>query len=207
MSAAESETPRARTTVRNAVIADYAPLSASLARAFYDDPIFSHFLPDDSTRLKRLEKVMGILFKLGEPHGACYTTANYESITLWRPPNEWDVPFWAYITNGPALLSAFGGGIFRVLSTIDLMEKAHPHEPHWYLQTIGTDPVFQGKGYGGVIMRHTLATADAAHMPCYLESSKETNIPIYRSFGFELTGEMQVPGGGPKMWPMWRKPR
>jgi ribosomal protein S18 acetylase RimI-like enzyme len=194
------------TSVRNATMVDSMLASQSLARAFYDDPVFSHFLPEDSTRLARLEKVMGILFKLGVPHGACFTTTNYESITLWRPPNEWDVPFWAYITNGPALLSAFGGGIMRVLHTMDMMEKAHPHEPHWYLQTIGTDPKFQGKGYGGVIMRHTLATADAAHMPCYLESSKETNIPIYRSFGFELTGEMQVPNG-PKIWPMWRKPR
>jgi ribosomal protein S18 acetylase RimI-like enzyme len=194
------------TTVRKATMADYTLASQSLARAFYDDPVFSFFLPDDTTRLKKLESVMGILFKLGAPHNACFTTTNYESVTLWRPPNEWDVPFWVYITNGPALLSTFGTGIMRVLHTMDMMEKAHPHEPHWYLQTIGTDPKFQGKGYGGVIMRQTLATADAAHMPCYLESSKETNIPIYRSFGFELTGEMQVPNG-PKIWPMWRKQR
>jgi ribosomal protein S18 acetylase RimI-like enzyme len=192
--------------VRPAVKADSKPLSESLARAFEDDPVFSHFLPDDSTRRKKLETVMRILFKLGEPHGACYTTDNYESVTLWRPPSEWDVPFWAYIVNGPALLSTFGGGIGRVLSTMDMMEKVHPHEPHWYLQTIGTDPAFQGKGYGGVIMRDRLAAVDAAHMPCYLESSKDTNIPIYQSFGFKLTGEMQVPNG-PKIWPMWRDAR
>jgi len=193
-------------SVRKAARADSKPLSESLARAFYTDPVFSHFLPDDSKRLKKLEKVMAILFKLGEPHGACYTTDNYESVTLWRPPNEWDVPFCVYIVNGPALLSLFGGGIGRVLSTMDMMEKVHPHEPHWYLQTIGTDPQFQGKGYGGVIMRDRLAAVDAAHMPCYLESSKDTNIPIYQSFGFKLTGEMQVPNG-PKIWPMWRDAR
>ncbi len=197
---------RADTSVRPTVKSDSRPLSASLARAFYDDPVFAHFLPDDSTRLAKLERVMAILFKLGQPHGACYTTKNYESITLWRPPNEWDVPFWAYIVNGPALLSTFGTGIGRVLSTMDMMEKVHPHEPHWYLQTIGTDPKYQGKGYGGVIMRDRLAAVDAAHMPCYLESSKDTNIPIYQSFGFQLTGEMQVPNG-PKIWPMWRDAR
>lgn len=193
-------------TVRSATSSDTRPLSQSLARAFYHDPVFSHFLPDDTTRLKKLEKVMSILFRLGLPHGACYTTNNYESITLWRPPNEWDVPFWAYIVNGPALLSTFGSGIGRVLSTMGMMEKVHPHEPHWYLQTIGTDPKFQGKGYGGAIMRDRLAAVDAAHLPCYLESSKETNIPIYQSFGFRLTGEMQV-AGGPKIWPMWRDAR
>jgi ribosomal protein S18 acetylase RimI-like enzyme len=194
------------TSVRNAARADTEQAALTLARAFYTDPVFAHFLPDDATREASLIKVFRILFKLGQPHGACYTTANYESITLWRPPNEWDVPFWAYITNGPALISAFGSGVFRVMSTMDMMEKAHPHEPHWYLQAIGTDPRFQGKGYGGVIMRDRLAQVDATHMPCYLESSKDTNIPIYQSFGFELTGEMQVPNG-PRIWPMWRKPR
>jgi GNAT superfamily N-acetyltransferase len=192
--------------VRPAVRSDSVPLSQTLARAFYDDPVFSYFIPDDSKRLRKLETVMRILFGLGLPYGACYTTANYESITLWRPPDEWDVPLWAYVTNGPAMISAFGAHIGRVLSTMNMMEKVHPHEPHWYLQTIGTDPVFQGKGYGGVIMRDRLSAVDAARLPCYLESSKDTNIPIYQSFGFRLTGELQVPGG-PKIWPMWRDAR
>lgn len=195
-----------QTSVRKATRADHTPLTQSLARAFYTDPVFSFFIPDDSVRLKKLETVFGILFKLGLPHGACYTTDSYESITLWRPPSEWDVPFSAYVTNGPALLSAFGGGILRVLSMMGKMEKIHPHTPHWYLQAIGTDPNFQGKGYGGVIMRDRLAQVDATHMPCYLESSKDTNIPIYKSFGFEVTGEISVPSG-PKVWPMWRDAR
>ena len=194
------------TTVRLAGAADSGPLSQTLARAFFDDPVMMHFLPDDATREANLARVFKIIFKLGLPHGACYTTANYESITLWRPPNGWHVPFWAYIVNGPELLAIFGGGVLRVISTLDMMEKIHPHEPHWYLQTIGTDPRFQGKGYGGVIMRDRLARVDAAHMPCYLESSKDTNIPIYQSFGFKVTGEIKVPDG-PTLWPMWRDPK
>jgi ribosomal protein S18 acetylase RimI-like enzyme len=197
----------ARATVRTATKRDFDAMSASLARAFYDDPVFSFLLPDDSTRLKKLETVLGIFIKTCLPHHTCYTTDNYESVTLWRPPGGWHTPVMAYITNGPALLSAFGGGVFRSLAIVDMMEKIHPKEPHWYLQTIGTDPKFQGKGYGGIIMRDRLAAVDALHLPCYLESSKSTNIPIYQSFGFELTGEIAVPNGGPKIWPMWRNAR
>jgi hypothetical protein len=32
------------------------------------------------------------------------------------------------------------------------------------------------------------------------------NIPIYQSFGFEVTGEIRLPDG-PTLWPMWRKAR
>jgi predicted N-acetyltransferase YhbS len=69
---------------------------------------------------------------------------------------------------------------------------------------LGTDPAKQGKGFGGVAIRRQLANADAQGLPAYLESSKETNIPIYSSFGFEVTGEIKLPDG-PTLWPMWRK--
>jgi hypothetical protein len=32
------------------------------------------------------------------------------------------------------------------------------------------------------------------------------NIPIYASFGFEVTGEIKLPDG-PTLWPMWRQAR
>jgi hypothetical protein len=55
-------------------------------------------------------------------------------------------------------------------------------------------------------MRQQLAVADASRVPCYLESSKPTNIPVYRTFGFEVTREVRLPDG-PRLWPMWRNAR
>lgn len=203
MPAPVSQAARAASQVRPVAMADAEPAAQTLARAFHDDPVMMHFLPDDATRTEKLARVFRILLKLGVPYKSCFVTGAYEAVTLWRPPNRWHVPFTAYLTNAPELLSIFGLGVFRVMSTMDMMEKIHPEEPHWYLQTIGTEPRLQGRGFGSVIMRDRLAEVDAKRLPCYLESSKETNIPIYRSFGFEVTGEIAVPGG-PKIWPMWR---
>jgi ribosomal protein S18 acetylase RimI-like enzyme len=205
-----STAPTAReagVTARSATAADAAEASATLGRAFADDPLMCFLLPDEATRPQKMPKLFGLLFKLGLPYGCCDVTSDFGAVALWRPPGQWEIPWWQYILNGADFLGLFGfSGARQVTWVMDIVEKNHPHEPHWYLQAIGTDPAKQGKGYGGVVMRRQLERADAAHMPAYLESSKDVNIPIYQSFGFEVTGEIKIPGG-PTLWPMWRKAR
>jgi GNAT superfamily N-acetyltransferase len=192
---------------RAATWADAEPLAQTLARAFHDDPLICFILNDPATRAAKMPRLFKLLFKLGLPHGACDVTEGFEGAALWRPPGQWEIPFWQYVTNGAEFLSLFGpGGGLRVMGVMEHIEKRHPHEPHWYLQAIGTDPAKQGKGYGGVLIRRQLEIADAAGMPAYLESSKDSNIPIYQSFGFAVTGEIKLPDG-PTLWPMWRAAR
>jgi predicted N-acetyltransferase YhbS len=90
---------------------------------------------------------------------------------------------------------------------MELMEKHHPEEPHWYLMVIGSDPNVRGAGFGQALMRSRLDRCDAEGAPAYLENSNPKNEPYYLRFGFEVTGEIKLPDGGPSMWPMWRAPR
>lgn len=190
---------------RAATAADADAAAATLARAFIDDPLICYLLPGEATRPTKMPRLFKLLFKLGLPYGCCDVTSDLGAVALWRPPNRWEIPYWQYITNAREFLGLFGvGGALKVMSTMEVIEKRHPHEPHWYLQAIGTDPAKQGKGYGGVVIRRQLAAADDARVPAYLESSKANNIPIYQSFGFEVTGEINLPDG-PTLWPMWRK--
>ena len=196
-----------RAQARAAVASDAQAISETLGRAFVDDPLTCFFLPDETQRPAKMPRLFKLLFKLGLPHGACDVTSGYEAAALWRPPDQWHIPFYQYITNGPDFVGLFGvANGLRVMSAMDVIEKRHPKEPHYYLQAIGTDPAKQGKGFGGIVMRRQLAVADAKGLPAYLESSKEKNIPIYQSFGFEVTGEIRLPNG-PMIYPMWRKTR
>ena len=205
--AAESEARAVGAVARAATWADAERISACLARAFHDDPLICYILRDEARRAQTMPRLFKLLLKLGLPHGGCDVTEGCEAAALWRPPNQWEIPWWQYITNGGEFLGIFGlAGVGRVTATMDIIEKRHPHEPHWYLQVLGTDTLKQGKGFGGVAIRRGLAKADAAGLPAYLESSKDTNIPIYQSFGFEVTGEIKLPDG-PTLWPMWRKAR
>ena len=189
--------------VRPALQGDAVALSATMARAFRDDPFVSYLIPDQERRIRRLPDMFDLLFALGRPFGAVDVTERGEAAAIWRPPNTWHIPFHQYLTNGPKLLGIFGSYAFRALQSMDRLEKRHPHEPHWYLQAIGTDPPCQGKGFGGILLRHRLAVVDAEGLPAYLEASKESNVPLYENFGFAVAGEIRMPGG-PTLYPMWR---
>jgi ribosomal protein S18 acetylase RimI-like enzyme len=205
--AAELTAREAGASARAATWADADALAVTMARAFFDDPLLCYILDGEATRAAKMPRLFKLLFKLGLPYGACDVTGGYEAAALWRPPGHWSIPIRQYLVNGFEFLSLFGfGGAVRVMGVMDFIEKHHPHEPHWYLQAIGTDPAMQGKGFGGIVIRRQLANADTAGQSAYLESSKASNIPIYQSFGFEVTGEVTLPGG-PTIWPMWRAPR
>ena len=51
-----------------------------------------------------------------------------------------------------------------------------------------------------------LERCDEEGIPAYLESSNARNVPFYRRHGFGVTTELQIPGGGPMLWLMWREP-
>jgi ribosomal protein S18 acetylase RimI-like enzyme len=42
------------------------------------------------------------------------------------------------------------------MRVMELMEKHHPEEPHWYLMLIGSDPAVRGAGFGHALMRSRL---------------------------------------------------
>ena len=76
---------------------------------------------------------------------------------------------------------------------------------HVYLQSLGVDPAFQGRGHAGKLLRYALARLDAAGTPCYLDSLYEQNVGLYEHFGFSVVEASMVPGTEVQMWAMLRK--
>ena len=91
----------------------------------------------------------------------------------------------------------------RLLSEV---ERRHPHERHWYLALLGTDPAAQGRGVGSALLAPVLARCDEDGVPAYLETQKASNVAWYARHGFEETGAIELKNT-PKVWLLTRQPR
>jgi GNAT superfamily N-acetyltransferase len=200
----------AHVDVRPATRADLPALSVTLGKAFYDDPVMMWLLPDDETRKRKLHKLFASITRYHHLSRGGVEVAYGDGIgaaALWDPPGEWKQTRGEELRAMPGLLLTFGTALARGLAVTEMMKKAHPEEPHWYLAVIGSDPSVRGKGFGNALMRSRLDRCDAEYAPAYLESSKPENVPYYERFGFEVTGEFRLPDDGPPLYPMWRAPR
>ncbi len=193
--------------IRVANRADAGPLAASLARAFYDDPVMEFLIPDEPSRRRRVGEFFEVALTIQHlPHGATFTDTDLAGGALWDPPGHWKMRFGQILRGSRKMVSAFGLKVPRALRVLSTIERQHPRTPHWYLAVLGTDPIHQGKGIGSALLAPILSRCDHEGTGAYLESSKRSNIAFYRRHGFEVTGEIVLPGG-PTVWPMWRDPR
>lgn len=193
------------TGIRAAYATDGPAAVATLAGAFWSDPFLTHFYPDEAVRARSIHLFFQLLWQVSLPLGHVEVTDRCEAVALWRPPNRWRIKFRTIAANLPAMLHAYGSATGRVMRCLAVMERLHPDQPHWYLATVGTDPLHQGRGLAGRLIRSRLVRCDAEGLPAYLEAATETLVPFYSGMGFRLLGEVRVPGG-PVFYPMWREP-
>lgn len=183
-------------------------LSRVLSRAFYDDPLMRWMLPGNDARAQGLSALFATMARHHYlPRGGVQVAAGGNEIggaTLWSPPGLWRESRPEELRMLPGMLLAFGRRIPLIKKTLRFIANHHPDEPHWYLGVIGSDPKVRGTGFGHVLMESGLERCDAEHASAYLESTNPANVPYYQRFGFEATGELALPEGGPVITTMWR---
>ena len=187
---------------------------AALARAFYDDPLFRHFVPDPIAQSKALLAFMGAGVTDAKPFGEIWlarTGGKVACAAVWLPPGSYPrgtrrdvmtnlrgLP--TFIRSGRRL-----AGAIRLLTAVD---KAHHElrEPHYYLAILGTDPLFQRSGAGHAALRPVLERCDTEGLPAYLETQKEENVAYYARHAFDVVEKLEVEGA-PPLWTLLRPPR
>lgn len=193
-------------SIRAAHDHEFPALSYLLGQAFFDDPVAAYLLPDAKLRSRRLPSLYRTWLPWLSRHGIVYTDEGCRGAAVWQAPSPPRPDRLDELRMGISTLATARSAMLRVLAIGRAVAPAHFADPHWYLAILGTEPNSWGQGIGSALMAPVLQRCDEERLPAYLESSKETNLPFYARHGFEVTGELQVPGG-PTLWPMLRVPR
>lgn len=193
--------------------ADPPRVATIAARAFHDDPLFVWIEPDPDPRARFLTAFFEALAWRSHLFAEAFTTAGHAlGVSLWKGPDLGDLTAEQQRRTGldrvEALLSPGGRGRFasgfaRVEALFDELEPG----PRWYLGVLAVAPEAQGRGLGGALMRPILERADRERVPVTLETTKASNVEIYRRFGFEVLASEPLPPDGPPFWILRRPPR
>lgn len=196
--------PRSLPAISEANPAASAAMIASLARAFADDPAMVWIMPDPADRRARLPRLFAALVEEEFKAGWALSSPKGEAVTLWRSNNAVHGSLWQQVQSLPRYLGALGGNLLRGLAVSEVIAKHHPQEQVYdYLHYAGVDPAFQGRGWGGAVVRAGQARAAARGRPIYLETATPENVGLYQRLGFNVRAEWDVPRGGPHFWSMW----
>src|SRR4051812_48269883 len=138
--------------------ADVPRLAAVLGRAFADDPLNKHLVPDDRRRAKRLpggfaEQLRHVFL----PSGAVLTTSDRAGAALWLGPEARRLSLREQLRLLPGTVRLFGlrgmPGAMRAMAELD---RRAPAEAHWHLSLLGVAPERQGLGIGSALLRPIL---------------------------------------------------
>ena len=192
--------------------------AVSLGRAFINDPTFKAIIPDITDPVERATRLadlfrgmLAIERRSGQPvFGIVDDNGRVVAAALTEGVGHGGAL--AMIGTGlaqmPRIIRALGaGGIWRGLNLVSVLAENHPKEPHLYLQVLGCDPPFQGKGYGKALVDRLALEAKARPeiAGVYLETMTEANVAFYSSRGYEILGELHPIGV--RTWRMYQRKR
>ena len=176
-----------------------APGAKTLSTAFHNDPFMVFLEPNGEKRPAFTEWFFSRAILYGMRWGQVYCTPDASGVAIWLTPGNETMTMPRILRGGywalPFHLGARGARRFmQFVSLTDRIHKRSVQGPHWYLMAIGCLPEQQGEGIGSSLVAVGTAEADAAGLPCYLETATEEDVAFYGKRGFQVTAEDEVSG-------------
>lgn len=178
-----------------------------LSRAFATDPLYRSILGERSGSERELmawmKPIVGYGLKFGIVDAvvdASDEKSEAAGVAIWLGPDRPHVSTWQMVRCGMGRL-IYLWPLLRILraawATRDFAKLQARHAPgrHFYLMIVGLDPERQHRGLGSRLLAPVLARSDREGLPCYLETTNESNLGFYRKLGFELQSQHGVGSG------------
>ncbi len=181
-------------------------ISRVLANAFSEDPIIKAM----NLESKEINWMYEIPIRSGLRYGNVFATSeNLEGIIAFCPGKYANMKMWNIIRSGsiiPALklIRKYGKTMQRMGKILKEDKKNLNIGPYLYLFVIGVSQEYQGKGFGGKMLRALIEKSENEGKSIYLETETEENVSLYRKFGFEILKKITHPDLNLPMWEMVR---
>jgi ribosomal protein S18 acetylase RimI-like enzyme len=179
-------------------VRDVDAAAATLGEAFFDDPLLQIVAPDEATRRRWGPWFMSLPLQYGLRWGEVWATDDTSAVAVWVPPGSGELGLGRMLKVGLARMPIRLGmaGSRRFLQSLSKTEPFHKSVdgPHWYLVAVGARSERQGQGLGSELVEVGTSRADAASVPCYLETGTQSNIDYYAKRGFEIVGQTEFLG-------------
>jgi ribosomal protein S18 acetylase RimI-like enzyme len=172
--------------------------AATLAEAFHEDPMGLVLAPDERRRPSLLRWMWRATLSYGMRWGHVWTNDDASAVATWLPPGSTKMTVPRMIRVGLWALP-FRAGLrttIRAMSSLSVTDQLHKavEGPHWYLLALGTRRDRQGQGHGSRLVEEGTRRADAASLPCYLETATEPNVAYYTKRGFRVEAQAPMEG-------------
>lgn len=169
--------------------------------AFSDDSQWKEVFKNEEKNRIVTEIMVRFCLKYGR---VVSTSEDMEGVMALAPHNK-DMTTWRIIRCGAFFLSmriAREGKMMQVLTqAVEEAKKDLDLGPHIHLLITGVSRAFQGRGFGGQLLRAVIEEAESQGLPIYLETQKEANVSLYERFGFAVRRQVTLPE--PLNLPMW----
>lgn len=191
---------------------DLGKLSEIAADAYRDYPLHNWFTKGKYDE-KASDLIMQISLKTMTEDAVIYADSKeMNGFAVWIPfgfSGSKTLPF--LFSGGLELICHSGPGIIGRLLTYENyamnLKKQFTDNYDWYLYNLSIKKEAQGKGIASKLMRPMLQFCDDEQMVAYLETNKESNVGLYKHYGFDLMKEELIPKTPVTHYAMVRKPK
>ena len=191
---------------------DLDRLAEVAADAYRDYPLHNWFTKGKyDAKASRL--IMEISLKTMTEDAVIYADSEeMNGFAVWLPFGFTGSRTGPFLMNGGLRLILHSGlGIIGRLLTYETyamnLKKAFTDHYDWYLYNLSIKKEAQGKGIASKLMRPMMQFCDDEKMVAYLETNKETNVGLYRHYGFDLMKEEIIPKTSVTHYAMVRHPK
>ena len=197
------EIPLARNAVEKAGLylveeKDLDRLAEIAADAYQDYPLHNWFTKGKYDKVAS-KLIMQISLRTMTEDAVIYADSEaMNGFAVWLPfgfTGSKTIPF--LFSGGLKLILHSGLGIIGRLLTYENyamgLKKEFTANYDWYLYNLSIKKDAQGKGIASKLMRPMLQFCDDEKMVAYLETNKETNVGMYRHYGFDMMKEECIP--------------